>query len=84
VSSTYQSRTDPSCKLDDGQETLELKTRSANLALLGAAIGQIDESVVITDIGATIQYVNPGFTRITGYSAQDAVGQNTGLLKYSH
>ena len=36
---------------------------------------------MITDTSATIQYVNPAFTRITLYSAEEAVGQNTRLLK---
>ncbi len=54
---------------------------TASLALLAAAIGQIGEVIVITDISATIQYVNPAFTRITGYSAEEAIGQNTRLLK---
>ncbi|HMD98708.1 MAG TPA: PAS domain S-box protein [Terriglobia bacterium] len=52
-----------------------------SLALLATAIGQIGEAIVITDTSATIQYVNPAFTRITGYSAEEAVGQNTRLLK---
>ncbi len=51
------------------------------LALLATAIGQIGEAVVITDISATIQYINPAFTRITGYSAEEAVGQSMRLLK---
>jgi PAS domain S-box-containing protein len=50
-------------------------------ALLGTAIGQICEAVTITDIAGTILYVNPAFTRMTGYSAAEAVGQNTRLLK---
>ena len=51
------------------------------LALLATAIGQVGEAIVITDISATIQYVNPGFTCITGYSAEEAVGRSTRLLK---
>jgi PAS domain S-box-containing protein len=53
----------------------------SKLLLLAAAIAQIGEAVVITDTSATIQYVNPAFTRMTGYSAAEAVGQNIRLLK---
>ena len=49
--------------------------------LLATAIGQIGEAVVITDTAATIQYVNPPFTRVTGYTVEEAVGQNTRFLK---
>jgi two-component system, sensor histidine kinase and response regulator len=53
----------------------------SSLALLATAIAQIGEAIVITDTSATIQYVNPAFTRMTGYSAEEAAGQNTRLLK---
>ena len=36
---------------------------------------------MITDTSGTIQYVNPAFTKITGYSAEEAVGQHTRFLK---
>ena len=62
---------------DFGQNSLS----KGNLALLATAIGQISEAVVITDTGATIEYVNAAFTKITGYSAEEVVGQNTRLLK---
>jgi PAS domain S-box-containing protein len=61
----------------DGQKGLS----TASLTLLATAIGQVSEGIVITDISATIQYVNPAFTRITGYSAADVVGKSTRLLK---
>jgi PAS domain S-box-containing protein len=54
---------------------------NGSLALLATAMEQISEAVVITDTSATIQYVNPAFTRITGYSAREVVGRNTRLLK---
>ena len=53
----------------------------ASLALIAAAIGQIGEAVVITDTAANIQYVNPAFTTMTGYTAEEVVGENTRLLK---
>jgi PAS domain S-box-containing protein len=52
-----------------------------SVTLLASAIGQIGEAVVITDTAATIQYVNAAFTRITGYTVEEAVGQNTRFLK---
>ena len=43
----------------------------------------VDESpvrVVITDRAGTIEYVNPCFTQITGYTAEEAIGQNPRIL----
>ena len=54
---------------------------NASLTLLATAIGQIGEGIVITDVSATIQYVNPAFTKMTGYSAKEVIGQNARLLK---
>ena len=53
----------------------------SNLALLATAIEQAAEAVVITDANARIRYVNPAFTRMTGYSAAEAIGNNPNLLK---
>jgi len=48
---------------------------------LAIAIEQAAESVFITDRDGTIQYVNPAFERLTGYSRKDAIGQNPRILK---
>jgi len=45
------------------------------------AIYQSSETIVMTDAEGIIQYVNPAFTQITGYSAQDALGKNPRILK---
>lgn len=39
------------------------------------------EGVVITDARGTILAVNSGFTRITGYSAEEAIGRNPRILQ---
>jgi len=55
-------------------------TRQAHRVAL-RAIEQAAEVMVITDAQGTIQYVNPAFTRVTGYSREEALGQNPRLLK---
>ncbi len=53
----------------------------ASLPLFVAAMELVTEAIVITDTEATIQYVNPAFTRISGYSPEEALGRNARLLK---
>ena len=53
----------------------------AELRRLSMAIEQSPVTVVITDPTGTIQYVNPAFSRVTGYSADEAIGANPRLLK---
>ncbi len=45
------------------------------------AIENSPSSIFITDKQFRIQYVNPGFTRITGYTPEEAIGQNPRILK---
>jgi PAS domain S-box-containing protein len=59
----------------------ERRTSEAELRTLFAAINQSPASVVITDLDACIQYVNPKFTEVTGYSSSEAIGQNPRILK---
>lgn len=47
---------------------------------LSLAVEQSPESIVITDLDANIEYVNEAFVRNTGYSREDAIGQNPRIL----
>ena len=51
------------------------------LRKLYRAVEQSPATVVVTDDNGIIEYVNPKFTQITGYSAQEAIGQNPRILK---
>ncbi len=53
----------------------------AERELLSTAIEQAAETIVITDNLGTIQYVNPAFEKISGYSREEARGQNPRILK---
>ncbi|MES3003836.1 MAG: PAS domain S-box protein [Pseudomonadota bacterium] len=59
--------------------------RKQSLRLLGSAVEQSTESIMITDAQAEdsarrILFVNPAFTRMTGYTAAEAVGQSPAML----
>jgi len=45
------------------------------------AVRQSGEAIVITDPQGIIEYANPTFERISGYSLQEAIGAKTGILK---
>ncbi len=47
---------------------------------LSLAVEQSPESIVITDLDAKIEYVNETFVRNTGYSREEAIGQNPRIL----
>lgn len=63
------------------QDITEQHNRNESLRQLSKAIEQSPVSVVITDTKGTIQYVNPKFTQVTGYSVTEAIGQNPRILK---
>jgi PAS domain S-box-containing protein len=48
---------------------------------LAAAIDQVTESVIITDLDARITYVNRAFERVTGYDRDEVIGQNPRFQK---
>ncbi len=49
--------------------------------LLATAVEQAAEMILITDADGSIEYVNPAFERITGYTREEAIGQTPRLLK---
>ena len=61
------------------EERVEERTRA--LKKLTRATEQSPVSVIITDKEGTIEYVNPTFTRVTGYTFEEAVGKNPRILK---
>ncbi|HEY3323029.1 MAG TPA: PAS domain S-box protein [Planctomycetota bacterium] len=57
------------------------KLAEAELQKLSRAVEQSPASIVITDPQGIIEYVNPKFTAVTGYTAQEALGKNSRILK---
>ena len=48
------------------------------------ALDNIVDLVVITDMKSVIQYVNPAFLKITGYTAEEVLGQKPSIQKSVH
>jgi len=57
------------------RQQVRARQKLQTTALEAAANG-----IVITDLEGLIQYVNPAFTRLTGYSAEEAIGQSARIL----
>jgi len=63
------------------RDITERKRAEAEHVRLVTAIEQSAEAVLMTNTEGEIQYVNPAFTRITGYSRDEVLGQNPRILK---
>lgn len=59
----------------------ERKEAEHQIQLQFSAMAAAANAIVITDRRGTIEWVNPAFTRLTGYEAAEAVGQTGRLLK---
>lgn len=55
-----------------------------SLRKLSQAVEQSPVNVVITDFEGNIEYVNPKFTELTGYSLAEARGKTPRILKSGH
>jgi diguanylate cyclase (GGDEF)-like protein/PAS domain S-box-containing protein len=58
----------------------ERKQAEAKLQLAAGVFSHAREGITITDIDGTIVDINEAFTRITGYSREEAIGQNPRFL----
>jgi len=68
------------------QDITERKRAEESLRLLGSAVQQSKESIVITDAevdlpGPRILFVNPAFTKMTGYTAAEVLGKTPRILQ---
>lgn len=63
------------------EDITERKQAEHSIRKLSTAVQQSPVMVVITNIKGDIEYVNPMFTQITGYSNAEAIGQKSNILK---
>ncbi|HRK96622.1 MAG TPA: PAS domain S-box protein, partial [Rhodospirillales bacterium] len=60
------------------------KRAEGDLRKLFQGVEQSPVSVVITDVEGNIEYVNPKFTEVTGYTYPEVMGKNPRVLKSGH
>jgi diguanylate cyclase (GGDEF)-like protein/PAS domain S-box-containing protein len=67
----------------DYHDNLEqlITERTEQLSKLITAVEQSANSVIITDAQGIIEYVNPKFSEVTGYTREDVIGKKPQILK---
>jgi PAS domain S-box-containing protein len=63
------------------RDITERKQTEAALRKLACAVEQSPVSIIIADVRGKIEYVNPKFCAVTGYSFEEVRGKNPRLLK---
>jgi PAS domain S-box-containing protein len=63
------------------RDITEQKEAINEILKLSRALEQSSSSIIITDIKSGIEYVNPRFTEVTGYTKEDVLGKKMSYLK---
>jgi two-component system, cell cycle sensor histidine kinase and response regulator CckA len=63
------------------QDITDSKRAEETLIKLSQAVEQSPASIIITDTDGLIEFVNPKFTQLTGYSLEEVLGKNPRVLK---
>ncbi|MEA3341189.1 MAG: adenylate/guanylate cyclase domain-containing protein, partial [Chloroflexota bacterium] len=62
-------------------DVTEHRQAEEKLRQLSRAVEQSGSTIVITNLDGDIEFVNPAFTRVTGYTPEETIGENTRILK---
>jgi diguanylate cyclase (GGDEF)-like protein/PAS domain S-box-containing protein len=62
------------------QRRINAHLNAQSMRILSSAVEQSHSGVVIADCSGVIEYVNPRYTQITGYSSAEAVGRIAELM----
>jgi diguanylate cyclase (GGDEF)-like protein/PAS domain S-box-containing protein len=63
------------------RDITQSRKNEEHIRLLSTTVEQSSSEVIITDTQGTIVYVNPMFTENTGYTAEEAIGQNSNIVQ---
>ena len=70
----------PVCMMSSFLDITERKKAETELRKLSQAVEQSANAVVITDIEGNIEYANPKFVEVSGYSFSEVLGKNPRIL----
>jgi two-component system sensor histidine kinase/response regulator len=84
VSTSLVKTKDRELVLGFDRDISERKNMEIQLKKLSQAVEQSPASIVITNTDGAIEYFNPRFTELTGYSLEEASGKNQRILKSGH
>jgi diguanylate cyclase (GGDEF)-like protein/PAS domain S-box-containing protein len=62
------------------QDITDRKNKEIRLLQLTQGVDQSPTSIVITNLKGEIEYVNPNFTLLTGFTPAEALGQNANIV----
>lgn len=63
------------------EDITQRKKNEEDLSKFLLGIEESSDAIFITSIDGTIEYINPAFTRIYGYTREDAIGKTPRILK---
>jgi len=63
------------------RDVTDQRQAEATMRLQSAALEAAANAICLTDASGRIEWINPAFTRLTGYAADDALGATPRLLK---
>jgi PAS domain S-box-containing protein len=67
--------------IGDIRDIAERQKNESEIRKLSQAVKQSNSSIIISDIDGRIEYVNPCFEQTTGYTSEEAIGQNPRFLQ---
>ncbi|HIJ78633.1 MAG: EAL domain-containing protein [Desulfobulbaceae bacterium] len=80
----YDEKNEPEVLIGTVHDITDLRMVEGQLKLTEEVLNSAGEGVLITDSDSVIITVNPAFTLITGYTAEEVVGKKPNVLKSKH
>jgi len=65
----------------NSRDVTERERAEEQIRKLSRAVAQSPSTVVITNADGDIEYINPNFTKVTGYLPEEVIGRNPRILK---